>query len=273
METLVTNQANNLDSYHLILTKVQFITRELQITFKKNTGRPMAIPASEIIAIALFKQSNGIPTKMQVYTMLQPKCSYKTLVIQMNNLSLYALYILKIIMLDNVKNAHVIKHTDSTDIPVSLIKNSKHHKTMEGLASYGYSAKGFYYGLRLSITTDLDRRLLNIHFTSANGNDRDAFLKMNKDIHGIFVADAGYISAELARKFYIENKRILFAKPKANMKKIMTMWQKNLYDTRMLIELNFRNLKLFYGIITSMPRSIAGYIANYIYSILAYVLA
>ncbi len=56
------------------------------------------------------------------------------------------------------------------------------------------------------------------------------------------------------------------------MKKVITDFQKRLYDTRMLIELNFRNLKMFYDLETSLPRSIDGYVGNYIYSLLAYVL-
>ena len=95
---------------------------------------------------------------------------------------------------------------------------------------------------------------------------------MNKNINGIFIADAGYISKDLEKDFYIETKRILFTKPRANMKKIITNFQYHLYNTRMLIELNFRNLKMFKAFITSMPRSIDGYLANYIYSLLAYVL-
>ena len=52
----------------------------------------------------------------------------------------------------------------------------------------------------------------------------------------------------------------------------LTAFQYHLYNTRMLIELNFRNLKMFYGLVTSLPRSINGYLANYFYSILAYAL-
>ena len=91
-------------------------------------------------------------------------------------------------------------------------------------------------------------------------------------ILGIFVADAGYISKDLEREFFIEHKRILFSKPRANMKRIAAEWQNDLYDTRMQIELNFRNLKMFYGLETSLPRSIDGYLGNYAYSLLAYVL-
>ena len=127
-------------------------------------------------------------------------------------------------------------------------------------------------GLKMSITTDLRRQLLAIGSTSANGDDGKTFLKMNQDIYGIFVADTGYISKNLEQEFYIENKRILFAKPRANMKKVITQWQKKLYDTWMLIELNFRNLKMFNGLITSLPKSINGYLANYVYSLLSYML-
>ncbi|MBI3442601.1 MAG: hypothetical protein HY007_02445 [Candidatus Sungbacteria bacterium] len=56
------------------------------------------------------------------------------------------------------------------------------------------------------------------------------------------------------------------------MGKLITAFQYHLYNTRMLIELNFRNLKMFYGLVTSLPRSIDGYLANYFYSILAYAL-
>lgn len=56
------------------------------------------------------------------------------------------------------------------------------------------------------------------------------------------------------------------------MKRIATEFQNRLYDTRMLIELNFRNLKVLHGLETSMPRSVDGYLGNYVYSLLAYVL-
>ena len=94
-------------------------------------------------------------------------------------------------------------------------------------------------------------------------------MPMSKEIYGILIADAGYISKKLSKEFYQEHKRILLAKLRVNMKKIITKFQELLYQTRMLIELNFRNLKMFYGLITSLPRSVDGYLANYIYSLLA----
>lgn len=258
--------------YDDILAKVRFFSKQLRLEINKSTGRPLAIPPEETIALALFKQNVGIPTKKAIRNIFKPKGSYKTLCVQMNNLAFRALVILNMILKWNQKNAHLVKHTDSTDVPVCLNKNAKHNKTMKGLATWGHSGKGFYYGLKMSLTSDLNRNALAISFASANADDRKTFKKMNRDIMGIFVADAGYASKDLEKEFYIEHRRVLFAKPRANMKKVITAFQYHLYNTRMLIELNFRNLKMLYAFITSFPRSIDGYFANYIYSILSYVL-
>lgn len=263
-----------IQTYSNIVTKVKFFFKQLNLKIRKSTGRPLLIPPEETIALALWKQANGIPTKKAIFETFKKNlgCSYKTLVVSMNKLSLYALLILNSILKWNRKDSHLVKHTDSTDIPVCLAKNAKNHKTMEGLASWGHSGKGFYYGLKMNITTDLKRKMLAVRFSSGNGNDREIFKKINKDMAGIFVADAGYISRDLEKDFYVENKRILLAKPQKRMKRILTAWQNALYETRMLIELNFRNLKMFYNLETSLPRSIDGYIGNYTYSLLAYVL-
>ena len=256
-----------------ILAKVKFFSKQLKLKLRKSTIRPLAIKGEETIALSVFKQNAGIGTKKKIFEIFRPKESYKTLCAQMNRFALDALLVLNIILKWNQKNAHLIKHTDSTDVPVCLNKNATHHKTMKMLSSWGHSGKGMYYGLKMSITTNLKRNLLSVSFGTGNSDDRKTFKKMNKDLNGIFVADAGYLSKDLEKEFYKENTRILFTKPRGNMKKIITEFQYHLYNTRILIELNFRNLKMLYAFITSFPRSIDGYLANYIYSLLAYVLA
>jgi hypothetical protein len=258
--------------YNDIVAKVKFFIKQLNIKIEKHTGRPLKTKPEDTIALSLFKHQNGIKTKKAVWKIFEIKTSYKTLTVNMNRFALCALLILQAILKWNRKSAHIVKHTDSTDIPVCLTKNAKHHKTMKYLAEWAHGPKGWYYGLKMSITADLKRNMLAVRFGRGNGNDRETFKKMNKDLTGIFVADAGYISKDLEQEFYIENKRMLFAKPRANMKRIATEFQNRLYDTRMIIELNFRNLKLFHNLETSLPRSIDGYFSNYIFSLLAYVL-
>jgi hypothetical protein len=222
--------------------------------------------------MSLFKQSENVKTKKSIWKIFDLKCSYKTLVVNMNRLAIFALLVLQAILKWNRGHSHIVKHTDATDLPVCLTKNGSHHKTMSAYATWAHGPKGWYYGLKMSITTDLRRNLLAVSLGAGNANDRTTFKEMNRDMMGIFVADAGYISRDLEREFHIENKRILFAKPRANMKRITTAFQTRLYDTRMIIELNFRNLKVLHGLETSMPRSVDGYLGNYVYSLLAYVL-
>jgi len=242
-------------------------------TFLKKTGRKLALSLEDIISSALFKQSQGIETKKQAYEILEPSCSYKTFVVTMNRFAFLAALIIAIIMKANRNNQHAIKHIDSTDIPVCLFKNANAHKTMKAIASFGHSGKGTYFGLKLHIISDFTRKILNIRFTSANVGDREVVIPMSTEIWGILIGDAGYISNKLAKEFHQEGKRIFMAKPRSNMKKIMTTFQQRLYDTRAIIELNFRSLKMFFKLVTSLPRSVDGYLANYIYSLLAYQIA
>jgi len=260
--------------YDNIKQVVKFFYKQLRLDkFENNKGRKLAISITNSISLAIFKQSNNIATKKSIYEIFKPKCSYKTLVVNMNRFAHLALLVLVTILKINRRNSYVVKHTDSTDIPVCSNRKAKYHKTMKDLANWGYTGKGSFFGLKMHITTDLRRKLLAVRFTSGNVHDKEVFLKLNKDLLGLFVADAGYISKKLQRDFYIEGKRLLLAKPRKNMGKIMTKFQEFLYGTRMLIELNFRNLKMFYGLVTSLPRSVGGYLANYIYALLAYQIA
>lgn len=260
--------------YENIKRVVSFFSKKLKFDkFKNKLGRKLALSLEEIISIGLFKQNNGMPTKKSVWKTLQPECSYKTLVVNLNRWSRLAAVILVLIMKIARADQHLIKHIDSTDIPVCLFKNANNHKTMKGLAEFGRSSKGIFFGLKMHIIADLKRQILSIRFTGAKTGDREMVIPLSKDLMGIFMADAGYVSEKLSSEFYQENRRILLAKPRKNMKKIMTRFEEFLYDTRMIIELSFRNLKMFYGLITSMPRSIGGYFANYIYSLLAYQIA
>jgi len=245
---------------------VSFFSKKLQFLAPSNTtGRPLALTIEKIISLAIFKKKNNIATTKSLYEIFHLKkiCSYKTLVINLIRWAKQGAVILFLLMKINRQNADEIKHIDATEIPVCLFKNANRHQTMKDFASFMRGAKGTYFGLKMHLCSDLKRRLLSIRFTTANKDEREMVMDLCKDLEGLFAADAGYVSEELAREFYQENHRILFAKPRKNMKKLMTKFQENLYNTRMQIEFNFRDLKLFYGLVTSLPRSVDGYLTNY----------
>lgn len=265
----------SIQLYQTIKQKVTFLYRKLNLHKREKTkGRKLALSIPDFISLALFKQKNQIATKKSLFDIFKEKlnCSYKTLVVNLNKFARLAGIMLALFLSANRKDDHPIKHTDSTDVPVCTLRKAKHHKTMKFFASWGKTGKGWFYGLKLHFTANLKKKLLALAFTSGNVDDRAVTVKLNKGLFGIFAADAGYVSGKLAKEFFIEHKRVLFAKPRANMKRIATKFQNWVYGTRMLVEIHPRSLKMFYGLVTSMPRSVNGYFANYVYSLLAYQL-
>lgn len=263
-----------LTIFKSIKEKVMNLCKQLNIKDDtKTTGRPRSLPIEDVIALGIYKHLQGIPTKKAVWKDFGLLCSYKTFVVSLNRLLIVITRILLALLRENRKHAHVIKYTDATDVPVCVNKNAKNHKTMRILSRWGRGSKGFFYGLKLHISADYDGRILAIAFTPGNTDDRKPFTQLNKDLHGLFVADAGYISEKLAKEFNIDYKRLLIARPKANMKKVASPLQNALYSSRSRVEKHFNNTKKFYGLITSLPRSVDGYLGNYMCSLLAHVLA
>ena len=263
-----------------IFSKLKSIISQLSQTFKlfdetPKEGRPRKINNLDALTLALYKQASTRATKKSVYDDFknQLRCSYKTLVVWINKMAVVSLRLLFIIMRLGRKHQHLIKFTDSTDIPVCLKKNMDSHKTMRKLAGLGHSTKGWYYGLKMTITRDDDGRLLGLKFTSPTTNDRDIFRSINKDIFGIIVADAGYVSKQLEKDMNIEGKRWILIRAYKTMKKLATEWQLKLYAKRFKIEFDFRDMKLFHGLVTSLPRSVDGYLANYLHALVSFVIA
>lgn len=259
--------------YNSLRNKVNYLYTKLQLQrYEKTKGRKLSIPIIDAIALALFKQQQSIVTKKSLFELLEPACCYKTLVVSINAVARLVAIMAVILFKFNQQRAHTLKHHDSSDIPVCQLRKSKYHKTMQPLASYSKTGKGWFYGLKLHLTSDLRGNILNARFSSANSNDRQQLKNMNRELKGIFVADAGYISKELERDFSLDDQRLLIIIPRANMKKIATFLDILLQRSRMRIELHFRNLKLFFNLITGLPRSVDGYLTNYLTSLLAYML-
>ena len=261
--------------YEQLKHRVTHLVKTFNLTLAAaKTGRPRKISKLDSLTLALYQHTSTRLTKKSVWHDFRERlqCSYKTLVVAMNEASVIALRLLFRIMRLNKEQAHPVKYTDATDLPVCLKKNADKHKTMAGLADFGHSSKGWFYGLKLTYVRDHDGRLLNFCITPPSVNDRDLLRSLNADLNGILVADAGYVSKQLEQDMHIEGKRWLLTKPYKTMKRLAAWWQLQLYKGRFRIEFDFRSLKLFFGLVTSLPRSVNGYLANYLHAILAFAI-
>lgn len=268
--------------YPALITKLKNRILEIVRTFKINLthkthpqGRPLKINPEDALTLALYQHTSTRATKKSVWDDFKEtlRCSYKTLVVAMNRSAVWSMRILFLLMRLGKKHGHIVKYTDATDLPVCLTKNGGAHRTMKHLADWGHSGKGWYYGLKMTMTRDARGNILGLRFTHPGANDRDIFRNINRDVSGIIVADAGYVSQALERDMFIYGKRWILLKPYKNMRKLCTKWQAKLYNSRFVIEFDFRSLKLFHGLVTSLPRSVNGYIANYLNAVLSFVVA
>lgn len=236
-------------------------------------GRKPLLTNSEIVTAVIFKQRQSIASKKSLYDILEPPCSYNRLVVALNRSAKYLATIVTALLKYFRTQTHPIKFTDSTDLPVCLNKNGRNHRSMKGLAAWSKTGKGWFYGLKLHLSADATGRVLALKFTPGNSDDRGVFRRMNEKLRGLFVADAGYVSTELERDFFREGERAVITATRANMKRIASPFQISLLNLRMRVEIHFRMLKVCYGLVTSLPRSIDGYLAHYLAAVTAHLIA
>ena len=259
--------------YTTLKHKVTQILNLLKIPEREHSkGRKPTLSNVEAVTVAVLKQKQNVVTKKSLYEILEPPCRYNAFVRAINSAAKYLAQITASLLSVARENTHPVKFTDATDIPVCLNKNGKRHKTMRALAAWSRTGKGAFYGLKLHLSADLSGKVLALKFTPGNSDDRAVFREMNKKLRGLFVADAGYVSKDLERDFFIENERMVITGVRSNMKKLATAAHIFLLNLRMRVEIHFRVLKLCYGLITSFPRSIDGYLTHYLAAVCAYLI-
>lgn len=263
-----------LNVYQTLKTIVAHIFTLLNLPEREYPkGRKPTLTNSEAVTVAILKQKQNVATKRSLFEIMEPPCRYNAFVCAINNAAKYLTQIVSLLLRLAVSgDTHLVKFTDWTDIPVCLVKNAKRHRTMRALASWSKNGKGWFYGLKLHLFSDLKGSVLALKFTTAGCSDREVFKKMNDKLRGLFVADAGYLGEQLARDFFIEGERLLVTGVRGNMKKVATRAHIALLNLRMRVEIHFRVLKLCNGLITPFPRSIDGYLTHYLAAVCAYLL-
>src|SRR3990167_1877224 len=113
-----------------IYSKIKSIVTHISKTIKlfeetPKSGRPRKISNINALTLAIYQHQSTRATKKSVYEDFKQvlRCSYKTLVVWINAIATVSLRLLYLIMQLGKKQQHLIKYTDSTDIPVCLKKN------------------------------------------------------------------------------------------------------------------------------------------------------
>lgn len=110
---------------------------------------------------------------------------------------------------------------DSTPWAVCHPKRAHSHKVMRGLASWGKTSVGWFYGLKYHLVINQFGELINFHITQGGTADNKAVVlfTLTKDLMGWLFGDKGYLLSEEKREL-LERDGLLkiFSKCRKNMK-------------------------------------------------------
>lgn len=163
-----------------------------------------------------------------------------------------------------------ISFIDSTSVAVCHINRDKSHKTFEGLAGWGKSSVGWYFGFKLHLIINDRGELLAVALTPGNTDDRKPVTEMTKDLVGKLFGDRGYISQTLFEALF-ERGLELITKRRKNMKNsLMGLLDKILLRKRPIIETVNDQLKNLCQIEHSRHRSPFNFLVNLVSGLIAY---
>src|SRR3989338_4118669 len=104
--------------YHNLNTIVTHFFSALKLQEREHPkGRKPILTNSESVTCAVFKQRQNIATIKSLYDILEPPLSYQKFVDAVNRAEKYLAALIGAIMRILGKEAHVIKFTDSTELP------------------------------------------------------------------------------------------------------------------------------------------------------------
>lgn len=166
-----------------------------------------------------------------------------------------------------------LRFADSTMIEVCKLIRADSHKVAHGIADYGKNWQGWHFGFKLHASVNADGKLCGIHFTPANHYDAQSIPHLVKGNTRILVGDSHYGASVTKNRMWKEKGVSILAPPhpKQN-KKVATLWQIFLLRTRPKIESVWDILKEHFHLVSSLPRSVMGYIFHYLRILLAYQL-
>jgi hypothetical protein len=163
-----------------------------------------------------------------------------------------------------------ISFIDSTSVSVCHSKRAKSHKTFKGLAGWGKSSLGWYFGFKLHLIINDRGQLLAAALTPGNTDERKPVPSMTKDLVGKLFADRGYISQDLFQSLF-ESGLELITKRRKNMKNsLMPLLDKILLRKRPIIETVNDQLKNLCQVEHSRHRSPFNFLVNLVSGLIAY---
>jgi Transposase DDE domain len=170
-----------------------------------------------------------------------------------------------------LSDQEAVRIMDSTMLPVCKLHRVDDHKVPKDMAQFGKNWQGWHYGFKLHASISLDGKLCGLALTGANIYDAQMIPKILNKYCRVAVGDTLYEASVMRKRIWEEYGTIIIAPPfpKQN-RKVSAPWQIALLNQRSKIESMFDYLKEHLHLVSSFPRSVAGYVLHYVRILLAY---
>jgi transposase len=250
--------------------------KQALVSGKNPAGRPANLTPSEILTLALFRFWSTLGNWKAFYDLMGagfrqefPKLPcYETLLRQIHAHG--PLGLLLLIALLGREEGPGTYALDATAIAVS--HHRRQAKVVRQWAAWGKdSDRHWFFGFKLHAVCDPRGQLVSLRITPGNVADVTQAEALLSRLRGLVVADAAYISTPLREKLW-ELGLLLLTPLRKNMKGLASLEQSQQFSRRSIIETVFSVLKDRLGLVTSLPRSLDGYLAHYVFVLLAYQL-
>ena len=251
------------------------LLRNKAIADSSSSFRACSLSMSEVMTIVVNFHQAGYRTFKDYYTKhvityLKPEfphlVSYNRMVELMSQVLIPCLHYLKTCQGQSTG----LSFADSTCIPICHPKRGRRNKVFNGLAAWGKSSMGWFFGFKLHLIINDCGDILACQFTPGNVDDRKPIPALTSDIHGKIFADKGYISKDLFEKLF-ERGLQLITPLRSNMKnKLMPNIDRVLLRKRALIETVNDQLKNISYLVHSRHRSVNNFMLNVVTALVSY---
>lgn len=170
-----------------------------------------------------------------------------------------------------LSDTEAVRIMDSTMLPVCKVHRARDHKVARGIAEFGKNWQGWHYGFKLHASVSLDGRLCGFAFTGANVYDAQMMHRLLNIHTRVAVGDTLYGARVMRERMWRRYGTIIISPPwPSQKKKLATLWQIDLLNRRSKIESVFDYLKEHLHLVSSFPRSVAGYFLQYLRVLFSY---
>lgn len=240
-----------------------------------RTGRPALLSESEVITILIW---NTIVLKQKTLKDIhRAVCTYHSCDFKLPKYSAFVAQCHTVLpgmlnLLESLLCAEEpVRIMDATMLPVSKLHRVDRHKVAKDIAQFGKNWQGWHYGFKLHASVSLDGKLCGLALTPANVYDAQAMIKILNEHCVLAVGDTLYGAKVMGNIIKKKFATVIIAPPwPSQKKKVSTPWQVELLNRRSKIETVFDYLKEHLHLVSSFPRSVAGYVVHYVRVLLSY---